>query len=96
VSPKGCPVGCGGWTMNQILDFDHTAVAELISRRWQEVRPYFTLDRKARGTWLEGSWWRQPGNSAMNLHWSRRSPVLRTQTDFARMALKKPCRGDPG
>jgi hypothetical protein len=60
--------------MNQIPDFDHTAVAELISRRWQEDRPYFTLNRKARGVWLEGSWWRQPANSALKLHWSRRSP----------------------
>ena len=27
--------------MNEILDFDHTALAELISRRWQEDRAVF-------------------------------------------------------
>ena len=72
MSPAGRPVRCGGWAMNEILDFGHTALAELISRRWQEDRPYFTLN-KARGAWLEGSWWRQPANSALKLHWSRRS-----------------------
>jgi len=32
VSPEGRPVRCGGWAMNEILDFDHTALAKLISR----------------------------------------------------------------
>ena len=95
MSPEGRPAGCGGRAMNEILGFDHTALAELISRRWQEDRPYFTLNRKARGAWLEGSWRRQPANSALKLHWSRRSPALQMQTVFARMALQKPSRGDP-
>lgn len=94
MSPEGREVRCGGWAMNEILDFGHTALAELISRRWQEDRPYFTLN-KARGACLEGSCWRQPANSTLKLHWSRRSPALQMQTVFARMALQKPSRGDP-
>jgi len=77
VSPEGRPVRCRGWAMNEILDFDHTALAELISRRWQEDRPYFTLNRKARGAWLEGSWRWQPANSALKLHWSPDADRLR-------------------
>jgi hypothetical protein len=73
--------------MNETLDFDHTAVAELIARRWQEDRPYFTLNRKARGAWLEGAWRWQPANNALMLHWSRRSTALPMQTGFTRMAL---------
>jgi hypothetical protein len=37
--------------MNEALDFDHTVLAELISRRWQEDRPYFALNRIVRGAW---------------------------------------------
>ena len=95
MSPEGRPVRCGGWAMNEILDFDHTLLAELISLRWQEDRPYFTLNRTARGAWLEGSWWRQPAHSALKLHWSRRSPALQVKTVFARMSLQKPSRGAP-
>ena len=80
--------------MNKILDFDHTALAELISRRWQEDKPYFTLNRKARGASLEGSWSPQPANSALKLRCSRGSSALQMQTVFARMALQKPSRGD--
>jgi predicted component of type VI protein secretion system len=80
--------------MNEILAFDHTTLAQLISRRWQEDRPYFTPNKKARGAWLEGSWWRQPANGALKLHWSRRSPPIE-QTVFARMALQKRSSGDP-
>ena len=80
--------------MNEILDFDHTALAELISRRWREDRPYFVLTRKARGAWLQGPSWRQPPNSALQLRWSRRSLALRMQSLFARMALPEPHRGD--
>ena len=89
MSPEGREVRCGGWAMNEILDFGHTALAELISRRWQEDRPYFTLNRKARGAWLEGSWCRPPANSALKLHWSRRSPALQMQTVFARHGATK-------
>jgi hypothetical protein len=89
VSPAGRPVRCGGWAMSEILDFAHTALAELISRRWQEDRPYFTLNGIARGAWLEGSWRWQPANNALKLHWSRRSPALPMQTGFTRMALQE-------
>jgi hypothetical protein len=80
--------------MNKTVDFDHTALADLISRRWQEDKPYFTLNRKAPGTWLEGSWWRQPANSALKLRWSRWSAALQMPAVFARTALQKPSRGD--
>ena len=76
MSPEGRSVRCGGWAMNEILDFDHTALAELTSRRWQEDRPYFMLINTARLAWLEASWRRQPGRSAMELHWSRRAPCI--------------------
>ena len=61
--------------MNEILDFDHAGAAELISRRWQEDRPYFMLNGRARGAWLEGSWRWQPADNALRLHWSRRTRV---------------------
>jgi hypothetical protein len=89
VSVEGRPVRCGGWAMNEILDVDHTGAAELISRRWQEDRPYFMLNGRARGAWLEGSWRWQPADNALRLHWSRRSPALPMQTGFARMALQE-------
>jgi hypothetical protein len=80
--------------MNAILDFDHIALAELISRRWQEDRPYLTLNRTAWVACVEGSWGRQPANSALKLHWSRRAGALQMQTVFARRH-KEPSRGDP-
>ena len=61
--------------MNAILDFEHIALAELIWRRWQEGGPYLTLKRTACGAWVEGSSGRQPANSALKLHRSRRSPA---------------------
>jgi hypothetical protein len=75
VSPKGHPVRCRGWAMNAILDFDRNALAELISRRWQEDRPHLTLNRTACGAWVENSWGRKPANGALKLHRSRRSPA---------------------
>ena len=94
MSPEGRPVRCGGWAMNKTVDLDHTALAELISRRWQEDKPYFTLNRKAPGAWLEGSWSPQPANSAPKLRWSRRSAALQMQAVFARTVLQEPSRGD--
>jgi hypothetical protein len=82
MSPEGCPVRCVGWAMNEIPNIDHIAVAALIARRWQEDRPYFTLNRKARGPWLEGSWRWQPANNALELHWSRRFSAPPMQTGF--------------
>src|ERR1700730_14890446 len=53
-------------------NFDHTVLAEVISSRWREDRPFFTLNREARGARLDASWLQQPANSALELHWSRR------------------------
>ena len=89
MSVEGRPVRCGGWAMNEILDVDHTAAAALISRRWQEDRPYFTLNGKARGAWLEGSWRWHPADNALKLRWSRRSPALPMQTGFTSTALQE-------
>jgi len=94
VSPEGRPVRCGGWAMNKTVDFDHTALAELIWRRWREDKPYFTLKRIAPGAWLEGSWWRQPMDRAQKLRRARWSPALQMQTVFARMPLQEPINGD--
>lgn len=40
-------------------DFDHSVLAELIARRWKHDRPYFTLNERGQGAWLEASWRRQ-------------------------------------
>jgi hypothetical protein len=58
------------------LHFDHSVLAELITRRWKQDRPHFTLNKGTRGAWLEASWWRPPGRSALELHWSRRAPCV--------------------
>jgi hypothetical protein len=68
--------------MNEILEFDHAAAAALIARHWQEDRPYFTLNIKTRGAWLEGARRWQPANDALMLHWSRRSTALPMQIGF--------------
>jgi hypothetical protein len=57
-------------------NFDHTVLAEVISSRWREDRPSFTLNREARGARLEASWLQQPANGALELHWSRRCPCI--------------------
>lgn len=95
---EGCPGRGWGSAMNESLehrtagnghaDFDHSVLAEVIAWRWKEDRPYFTLNERAPGAWLEASWRRQPANSALKLHWSRRSPTLQMQTVFVRMALQ--------
>jgi hypothetical protein len=56
--------------------FNHTVLAELIARRWREDRHFFTLNGAVWGTRLEASWSQQPGNSALELHWSRRRPCV--------------------
>ena len=61
--------------VNRHADFDHSVLAELIARRWKQDRSYFTR-RKPRGARLQASWWRQPGRSAMELHWSHRAPGI--------------------
>jgi hypothetical protein len=34
-------------------EFDHSVLAELIAWRWKEDRPYFTLNERGQGAWLE-------------------------------------------
>jgi hypothetical protein len=58
---------------NGHADFDHSVLAELIAWRWKQHRPYFTLNERA---WLEASWRRQPGRSALKLQWSRHAPCI--------------------
>ena len=59
-------VGLGS-TSGQI---DHTVSAELVSRRWKEARPYYTLNRTAREVWLEASLRRRAGDRALDLRCS--------------------------
>ena len=59
-------VGLGS-TSGQI---DSTVSAELVSRRWKEARPYYTLNRTAREVWLEASLRRRPSDSALDLRCS--------------------------
>ena len=58
------------------LRFDHTVLAQLIARRWKQERPYFTLNERPRGAWLQASWERQPGRTALELRWFRRAPCI--------------------
>lgn len=58
------------------VNFDHTVLAEVISSRWREDRPFFPLNREARGARLEASWLQQSAHSVLELHWSRRSPCI--------------------
>jgi hypothetical protein len=46
---------------------DHTVLAELVSRRWKEAHPYYTLNRTAREVWLLR---RRAGDSALDLRCS--------------------------
>ena len=61
--------------VNRHADFDHSVLAELIARRWKQDRSYFTLNERSRRAQLEASWWRQPGRSAMGLHWSHHAQL---------------------
>ena len=98
MSVEGCPGRGWEYEMSETLKhrvagnghaaFDHSVLAELIAWRWKQDRPYFTLNEGAPGAWPEASWRRQPANSALKLHWSRRSPALQMQSILARMALQ--------
>jgi hypothetical protein len=44
---------------------DHTVLAELVSRRWKEARPYYMLNRTAHEVWLEALR-RRPGDTALD------------------------------
>jgi hypothetical protein len=46
-------------------NFDHKALAQVISSRWRENRPLFTLNRQGREARLGASWWQQPADSAL-------------------------------
>jgi hypothetical protein len=54
--------------------FDHSVLAEVISRRWRENRAFFSPGTTTRVPRLEDSWWREPANTALELHWSRGRP----------------------
>jgi hypothetical protein len=81
---------CGGATPLEAVDMkrgargaspcaDHPVLAGLIARRWRQDRLSFPLNvnARARETWLEASWRRQPGRNAVEMHWSRRTPAVR-------------------
>jgi hypothetical protein len=57
--------------MNGHLNFDHTALRELIARRWRENPGYYSLNRNACGRWLEALWMRRADRSGVELHWTR-------------------------
>ncbi len=62
----------GSWIMKVSLSstsgqIDHTVSAELVSRRWKDARPYYTLNGTAREVWLEASLRRRAGDSALDL-----------------------------
>jgi hypothetical protein len=61
---------------NGHADFDPSVLAALTERCWKQDRPYFTQNERARGAWLQASWWRPPGQSALEMHWSRRVPCM--------------------
>jgi hypothetical protein len=68
----GTRMGCTG-PRSDGVNFHHTALGELIARRWQEDPPYYTSQRNVRGPWLEPCWTRRADHSALELHWIRRA-----------------------
>ena len=58
--------------MTEPFDFDSTLLGELIARRWQEDRGYYTLNSNANGGWLKALWKRRAGHGGLELHWTRR------------------------
>ena len=70
---------------NGEVDLNHSVLAELTTRSWEQDRPYFTLNQGVRGAWLEASWWRPSGRSALESHWSRRAPYV-ASTDLPYIA----------
>lgn len=59
--------------MNDPLNLDHTLLGELIARRWQEDRGYYSLNRHADQGWLEALWSQRADHSGVELHWIRRT-----------------------
>jgi len=51
--------------------FDHTILAEVISRRWREDRPFFPPGTTTRVPRLEASWWREPLEDLSYTDWKR-------------------------
>jgi len=95
VSPEGRPVRCGGWAMNELLDFHHTALAALISRRWQEDRPYFTLIEEL----AEPGWQARGGGNRRTVLLSCTGLVgplhSKCRPSSRGCRYKRPSRGDP-
>ena len=82
--------------VNRHDDFDHSVLAELIARRWKQDRSYFTLHETSRGAQLEASWRRQPGRSALELHWSHpRHPQCACRPCFHRRGQRSMVSDEP-
>ena len=69
---------------------DPTVLAELVSRRWNEARPYYTLNRTARGVWLDALWRRQVPQGSASWLSTLRGLLVRHPAP-----LQNSTRGDP-
>ncbi len=59
--------------MNEPCGLDHGLLGELIARRWQEDRGYYTLDGHGVRGWREAFWVRQAVHRGVELR-RRRDP----------------------
>jgi hypothetical protein len=51
---------------------ENAALAVLNAQRWKQDRADFRPTDGTRGAWLEASWWRPAGHSALQMRWTRR------------------------
>ena len=56
--------------MKEPFDFDPAPLVELISRRWQEDRGYYSL-RHAEPGWLQALWSQRTAYGGVEPHWVR-------------------------
>ncbi|MBV8143570.1 MAG: hypothetical protein JO184_01090 [Gammaproteobacteria bacterium] len=63
--------------MSERFGFDPVFLGELIARRWQEDRGFYSLNTHADQGWLEGLWSQRADHSGVELHWMRRAGLHR-------------------
>ncbi|HVO46426.1 MAG TPA: hypothetical protein VMT29_08825 [Steroidobacteraceae bacterium] len=63
--------------MNEPLRFDPTFLAEVIARRWQQDRGFYSLNTHADQGWFEGLWPQRADHSGVEIHWIRRAGLHR-------------------
>lgn len=59
--------------MSEPCGFDPMLLGELMARRWQEDRGYYSLNGHAEHRWLEALWSQRADHRGVELHWIRRT-----------------------